>query len=141
MLYPTEVLLEFLVTACRASGEMAHPEAEPQLRKVFSSRSRISEMVRDITLYTFQRWSPEQRVSIARALAAKGLPSMLDMMLYFDGKEQRLLRAKRIKDEAECRIAMDLLNQDAITTRQRRELNAMVLAYEERRRLSGVREE
>jgi hypothetical protein len=131
MLYSTEILREFVITAYRAAGELTHPEAERELREALSSTSFVRETARQTTNMTFGRWSPEQRLSIARALADKGLPSVLDVLIYFDGKEHKMLRAKRISDEAEYTIVKDLLNDDALTTRQRLKLNAMLLAYDD----------
>jgi hypothetical protein len=131
MIYSAEVLRDFVVTAHQAAGELTHPEAEPALRKALASQSAVRESARQTVNLTIGRWSPEQRVRIARALDSKGLPSLLDVLIAFDGKERRMLRAKKITDEAEYTIVKDILTGDDLTDRQRLKLNAMLRAYDD----------
>src|SRR4051794_588705 len=100
MIYPTEILREFVITVFRAAGMFTSPEVEPGLRQALASQSSVHENARE-TVNNLSIWSHDQRVSIARALAEKGLPSMLDVLIYFEGKEHKMLRAKKISDETE----------------------------------------
>lgn len=131
MTYSQDILREFVLTAYHAAGNLNRPDAESGLRKALSSSSNIQETAREIVNLTMGRWLPEQRIKVARALAEKGLPSLLDVLLSFDGKEQAMLRAKRIADEAEYTIVENLLNEQDLTKRQRLKLNAMLRSYDE----------
>src|SRR5688500_2432266 len=100
MIYSIDILREFVITAYPAAGELTPADAEPEWRKARASRSFARDTAHHPTNITIGRWSPEQRVKVARALADKGLPALLDVLISFDGKEQEMLRVKSITDES-----------------------------------------